>query len=63
METDTVQQAGVSLCVIDYHVVTCCEGVDGRNYALVAEVEKEGVLLLLEVREHFLQLLVKGGVA
>ena len=62
MEADAVQQAGMALSVIDDDVVTGRERVDGGHDTLVAEVEEEGVFLLLEVGEDFLQLLVIAGV-
>ena len=63
MEADAVQQAGVALGVIDDDVVPAHQGVDRGEDALVAEVEQEGGLLLLEVGEHPLELLVEGRLA
>ena len=63
VETDAVHEAGVALGVIDDDVVPVGDGVYGGDDALVAEVEEEGVLLLLEVGEHLLQLLVIPGMA
>ena len=63
VEPDAVQKTGVALGVIDDDVVAGGQGVDGRDYALVAEVVEEGVLLLLEVGEYPLELLMIAGVA
>ena len=63
VEADAVQQAGVALGVIHDDVVPAHQGVDRGEDALVAEVEQEGGLLLLEVGEHPLELLVEGRLA
>ena len=63
VQANSVQQAGVSLIVVHYHVVPRGETVDGGHNALIAEVEKECILFTLEVGEHLLQLLVILGMA
>lgn len=63
VETDSVKEAGVSLSVIDDHIVTGGKAVDRGDDSLIAEVEQERVLLLLEISEHPLKFLVQGGVA
>ena len=63
VETDSVKKAGMSLRVIDDHVMTGRKAVNRGDDALIAEVEKESVLLLLEVGEHPLKFLVQGGVS
>ena len=63
VETDSVKKAGMSLRVIDDHVMTGRKAVNRGDNSLIAEVEKESVLLLLEVGEHPLKFLVQGGVS
>ena len=63
VEADAVQEAGMALGVIDDDIMARDQRVNGGNDALVTEVEKEGVLLLLEIGEHLLQLLMVTGVA
>ncbi len=48
VETDAVEQAGVGLRIVDNDVVAVHEGVNRRDDALIAEIEEEGILLLLE---------------
>ena len=62
VQADAVEQAGVALVVIDDHVVAAHERVDSRDNALVAEVEQEGVFLLLEVGQFAFEALVERGV-
>ena len=63
VETDTVEQAGVALVVIDDHVVPAHQRVDGRDNALVAEVEEESVFLLLEVGQFAFEAFVERGMS
>ena len=63
VQSDSVEKAGMVLCVIDYHVVTAHEGIDGGNYSLVSEVEFEGGFLLLESGETALKFLMKMSLA
>jgi hypothetical protein len=58
MQTNTIKQAGVVLGIIDDNIVTTYEGVDGRDDALIAEVELKGSLLLLECCKATLKLFV-----
>ena len=52
VQTDTVQKTSVALGIVNYHVVTGGQSVDSGDNSLISEVEKEGVLLLFELREH-----------
>ena len=62
METDSVKEAGVALCIIDNDVMTAGEGIYGGDDSLIAEVEEEGIFLLLEIGEHLFQPLMLAGV-
>ena len=63
MQTDTVEQTSMALCIIDDYVVTCCKSVDCGNDSLISEVVEERIFLLLELREHLLKFLVISGIA
>ena len=63
MKTDTVEQTSVALCVIDDYIMTRGKSIDRGNDSLISEVIEEGILFLLELSEHFLQLLMVSGIA
>ena len=63
MKTDTVEQTSVALCIIDDYIMTCGKSIDCGNDSLISEVIEEGILFLLELSEHFLQLLMVSGIA
>ena len=63
VQTDTVQKAGMGLCIIHDDIVTCGKTIDCGDNSLIAEVEKEGILLLLEISEHLLKFLMESGMA
>ena len=63
METDTVKQAGVALRIVHDDIVAGGKRINRGHDSLVAEIEKESVLLLFELGEHLLELLVETGVA
>ena len=63
MEADAVQQAGMALGVVYDDVMPGGKCVDGGDDTLIAEIVKERVLLLLELRELTLESLVVTGMA
>ena len=63
VQTDTVQKAGMGLCIIHDDIVACGKTIDCGDDSLIAEVEKEGILLLLEISEHLLKFLMESGMA
>ena len=60
VQTAAVDEAGVGLGVVHDNIVAGEQGVDSRDDTLIAEVEKECVLLLLELSQFSLESLVQG---
>ena len=60
---ETVDQAGVSLAVVDDDVAQADDGVEDANLSLIAEVEQVAVLLVRILAQHRLNLLVQSGMA
>ena len=60
MQTYTVQQARMRLCVIDYYIMAAYERINRGQYTLISEVEQERSLFLFERSKATLHLLVQG---
>ena len=63
VQTQTVDNAGVRLGIIDDHIARSQQTVDDRDHALITEVEQEGILLTDELGELTLQPLVVNGLS
>ena len=61
VQTQTVDNAGVSLGIVNDNVAGREQAVDDRKHALISEVEQESVLLAYECGKLALQLLVILG--
>ena len=61
MKADTVEQTSVALCIIDDYIMTRGKSIDRGNDSLISEVVEVSIFLLLELSEHFLQLLMVSG--
>ena len=63
MQTQTVDDAGVSLGVVDGNVARREQAVDDRDHTLITVVEQEGILLADKLCQFALELLVVLGLA
>ena len=61
VHTQTIDDAGVALGVVNHNVAGRKQAVDNRDHTLITEVQKESVLLTNELCELALQLLVVLG--
>ena len=61
VQTQTVDNAGMRLGVVDDHVARRQQAVDNRDHALITEVEQESVLLADELGQLAFELFVING--
>ena len=50
VHAQAVDDAGVTLLIVDHNITRCEQTVDDRDHTLIAVVEKEGILLANELR-------------